>query len=52
MWKFISGKDKVIYQMKKLGFHLERFTSESEAVAPLTVQGMGLVKINIKGGSL
>ena len=51
MWNFISGKEKVIYQMKKLGFRLQRFTSESEVVAALKVQG-GLVKNKVKGGSL
>ena len=37
--------------MKILGFRLQRFTSESEVVAALTVQG-GLVKNKMKGGSL
>ena len=35
--------------MKKLGFRLWRFTSESEVVAALTVQG-GKVKNKMKGG--
>ena len=39
MWKFLFGLEKVIYQMKILGFRLFRFTSESEVVAALTVQG-------------
>ena len=51
MWKFLSGLEKVIYRMKKLGFRLQRFTLESEVVAALTVQG-GLVKNKMKGGSL
>ena len=37
--------------MKKLGFRLKRFTSESEVVAALSVQG-GLVKNKMKGGPL
>ena len=50
-WKFLSGLEKVIYQMKKIGFRLQRFTSESEVVAALSVQG-GLVKNKMKGGPL
>ena len=38
-WKFHPGKIKVIYQMKTLGFRLQRFTSESEIVAAPTVEG-------------
>ena len=42
MWRFLSGLEKVIYQMKILGFRLWRFTSESDVVAALTVpEGAG-----------
>ena len=47
--KLLSGKEKVIYQMKGLGFRVQRFTSESNVVATLTVKE-GLIKNRVKGG--
>ena len=46
-WKFLSGKEKVIYQMKNLGFRLYRFTSESEVVAALSVGGLAKNKVKV-----